>query len=340
MLGIVHRAIKGFVLRQSGLKHTAAYAGSVTLIQRFGSAGNLNIHLHCLVLDGVVRRTEGDPVFDAARAPTGAELAGLLEQMVARLMKLLTRRGYLVEEQGMTYLAGTDTENPLASLQAASCTYRIALGPRAGQKVLSVRTAAGREEKPSKALCADAHGFSLHAAVRLASHQRKELERLCRYITRPALANERLSRNARGEVVLKLKSAYRDGTTHIVLQPQEFMQRLAALVPRPRLHLIRYHGVLAPNAKLRGAVIPQPEQRDNAPAHAHAHGQAARMSWARLLKRVFDIDVERCACGGQLKILAAIEEPVVIVRILTHLGLAARAPPRAACRELLLDYAA
>jgi hypothetical protein len=122
-------------------------------------------------------------------------------------------------------------------------------------------------------------------------------------------------------------SAYRDGTTHIVLQPQEFMQRLAALVPRPRLHLIRYHGVLAPNAKLRGAVIPQPEQRDNAPAHEHAHGQAARMSWARLLKRVFDIDVERCACGGQLKILAAIEEPVVIVRILTHLGLAARAPP-------------
>ena len=144
VLGIVHRAIKGFVLRQSGLKHTAAYAGSVTLIQRFGSAGNLNIHLHCLVLDGVVRRTEGDPVFDAARAPTGAELAGLLEQMVARLMKLLTRRGYLVEEQGMTYLAGTDTENPLASLQAASCTYRIALGPRAGQKVLSLRTVAGR----------------------------------------------------------------------------------------------------------------------------------------------------------------------------------------------------
>ena len=118
------------------------------------------------------------------------------------------------------------------------------------------------------------------------------------------------------------------------------MQRLAALVPRPRLHLIRYHGVLAPNAKLRGAVIPQPEQRDNAPAHEHAHGQAARMSWARLLKRVFDIDVERCACGGQLKILAAIEEPVVIVRILTHLGLAARALPRSPARELSLNHAA
>lgn len=257
-------------------------------------------------------------------------------------MKRLTRRGYLVEEQGMTWLAEADTENPLASLQAASCTYRIALGPRAGQKVLSVRTVAGREEKPRKALCVDVHGFSLHAAVRLASHQRKELERLCRYVTRPALANERLSRNGKGQVVLRLKSPYRDGTTHIVMEPQAFMQRLTALVPRPRLHLIRFHGVLAPNAKLRGAVVPAVVQPASEPAHehGHTHGQAALMRWARLLKRVFDIDVERCACGGNLKILAAIEEPVVIVRILTHLGLPARAPPRAPARELSLDYAA
>jgi len=136
--------------------------------------------------------------------------------------------------------------------------------------------------------------------------------------------------------VLRLKSLTRDGTTQIVMHPQAFMQRLAALVPRPRLHPIRFHGVLAPNAKLRGAVIPQPEQKDSAPAHEHTHGQAARMRWARLLKRVFHIDVERCACCGQLKILAAIEEPVVIVRILTHLGL----PPRAAAREFSIDYAA
>jgi len=71
-------------------------------------------------------------------------------------------------------------------LQAASCTYRIALGPRAGQKVLSLRTVSGRDEKTTSALCADAHGFSLHAGVRCGAHQRKQLERLCRYITRPA----------------------------------------------------------------------------------------------------------------------------------------------------------
>ena len=74
--------------------------------------------------------------------------------------------------------------------------------------------------------------------MRWGADQRKELEHLCRYITRPAIANERLKRNRAGEVVLQLKSAFKDGTTHIVMSPLEFMQRLAALVPRPRLHLI------------------------------------------------------------------------------------------------------
>jgi len=65
-----------------------------------------------------------------------------------------------------------------------------------------------------------------------------------------------------------------------------------------------------------------------------------RMSWARFLKRSFDFDIERCACGAQLKIIAAIEEPAVIARILAHLGLPARAPPRSPARELTLFNAA
>jgi hypothetical protein len=90
--------------------------------------------------------------------------------------------------------------------------YRIGLGPRAGQKVLSLRTVHGRDEKNTRALCADAHGFSLHAGVRCGEHQRQRLERLCRYITRPAIAFERLKRDGAGNVVLQLKSAWRDGT--------------------------------------------------------------------------------------------------------------------------------
>ena len=74
------------------------------------------------------------------------------------------------------------------------------------------------------------------------AYQRKTLERLCRYITRLALANDRVRCNAAGQVELKLKTPWRDGTTHQVMTPLEFMQRLAALVPRPRLHLIRFGG--------------------------------------------------------------------------------------------------
>jgi hypothetical protein len=119
----------------------------------------------------------------------------------------------------MTYLAEAESDRALTPLQAAACTYRIALGPRAGQKVLSLQTVPSRAADSTQPGCVNAHGFSLHAAVRCCAHQRKELERLCRYITRPAIANERLKRNPAGQFVLQLKSPYRDGTTHIVMSP-------------------------------------------------------------------------------------------------------------------------
>ena len=109
--------------------------------------------------------------------------------------------------------------------------------------------------------------------MRWRADQRKELEQLCRYITRPAIANERLKRNRTGQVVLQLKSPYKDGTTHIVMEPLEFMERLAALVPRPRLHLIRFHGVLAPNAKLRSKIVPAPAQRAPESSSEDTHAQ-------------------------------------------------------------------
>ena len=109
------------------------------------------------MLDGVYRRTGGEPVFQQARAPSRDELAGLLDKIIARLLAMLTRQGYLVKEEGVTYLADRDADNPLASLQTASCSYRIALGPRAGQKVLSLRTAPGRDDKANAGLCAQGH---------------------------------------------------------------------------------------------------------------------------------------------------------------------------------------
>ena len=240
----------------------------------------------------------------------------------------------------------SDEARVLRPLQAAACTYRIAFGPRAGQKVLTLQAAMPRDGDFKQTLCADSNGFSLHAAVRCAADDRQALKQLCRYITRPALANERVQTNAAGQVVLKLKTPWRDGTTHLVMSPLEFMQRLAALVPRPRLHLIRYHGVLAPNAKLRALVVPQvpePAAQQAKPAECEAncaHHRPVRQSWAKLLKRVFELDLEHCPnCGGELKIIAAILEQPVIEKILTHLGLQARAPPRAPARGQALQAA-
>jgi len=146
----------------------------------------------------------------------------------------------------MTYLAEADTHCALTPLQAASCTYRIALGPRARQKVLSLQSMPSADKPSTPGLCSNAHGFSLHTAVRWGADQRKELEHPVP-LYQPPGDRQRTDRAA--QVVLQLKSAFKDGTTHIVMSPLEFMQRLAALVPRPRLHLIRFHGVLAPNAK-------------------------------------------------------------------------------------------
>jgi hypothetical protein len=180
---------------------------------------------------------------------------------------------------------------------------------------------------------------------RCASHIFRHNNARSAELTRPAIANERLSIDDTGHVVLKLKTPYRDGTTQIVMEPLECMQRLAALVPRPRLHLIRFHGVLAPHAKLRSAIVPCPATETTAGTPDSTDTPQptlpAHLSWARLLKRVFDIDLEHCPnCGGNLSILAAILEQAVIAKILTHLGLPIRAPPRAPARRTDLFEAA
>ncbi|MBK6472073.1 MAG: transposase [Betaproteobacteria bacterium] len=121
-------------------------------------------------------------------------------------MKLLTRRAVLVEEEGSTYTADNDDGDSdearvLRPLQSAACTCRIASGPRAGQKALTVQSAMPRETDFEQPLCADIEGFSLHAPVRCDADDRKALEQLCCYITRRALANDRNSAvNRRGPV--------------------------------------------------------------------------------------------------------------------------------------------
>ncbi len=114
------------------------------------------------------RRTDAEPAFVEVPAPTDEALQALLHKIISRLMKLLTRRGVLVEEEGSTYLADSDGDSDdartLRPLQAAAYTYRIAFGPRAGQKVFTVQGTVPRDAAFTQALCADEQGFSLHAA--------------------------------------------------------------------------------------------------------------------------------------------------------------------------------
>jgi hypothetical protein len=145
------------------------------------------------VLDGVYRcGADGVPAFVEAGALSDDELHALLQTIITRLMKLLTHRGVLMEDMGQTYLsepdagAGGDQARTLRPPQAAAVTYRIAFGPRVGQKVLTLRGAMLRETTARQPLCADIDGFSLHAAVRVeASDCSAESARRCRHQGQP-----------------------------------------------------------------------------------------------------------------------------------------------------------
>jgi len=128
-----------------------------------------------------------------------------------------------------------------------------------------------------------------------------------------------------GRVRYELKTPWRNGTTHVVFEPLDFISRLVTLVPKPRVNLTRFHGVFAPNSKYRAKVTParrgnrkkchSVDDVEQTPAE-----KRASMTWAKRLKRVFDIDIETCSeCGGDVRIIASIEDPAVIQKILTHL---------------------
>ena len=332
VLGIVYLAIATHLRRKAGYTKATAQTGAVTLIQRFGSAGkakiavcrrqeavlvcryaravNLNIHFHMLFLDGVYIRDSGKSAtrFARVKAPTSDELTQL----------------------------------------SHTIAKRIAVGPQQGRKVLTLQTLPDcGSDDPCARTAGHVAGFSLHAGVAAKAHERDKLERLCRYVARPAVSTRRLSLTRNGQVRYELKTPYNDGTTHVIFEPLDFIARLVALVPRPRVNLTRYHGIFAPHSRHRALVTParacskRSESGDNqTPAE-----RRASMTWAQRLKRVFNIDIKTCSkCGGDVRIIATIEDPVVINKILAHLDAIAhlarggrlppcRAPPSAGLIE-------
>jgi hypothetical protein len=313
--------------------------GSITFIQRFGSALNLTPHFHVLVLDGVYPGPSHDlGTFVPLAPPETEDVARVLTGTARRILRVLERRGLDSDEDSLA------SDDPLlALLTAASIRSRIATGPEAGE------------------------------------HWRRLGDRL------EAMDDRRLA--------YRLKTRWRDGTTHVVMERHELLERLAPLIPPPRAHQVRYHGVLAPCASGRSHVVPSKEgheaafvggsgtqnvsstsevessvlmtmgSRDRELGPAEPAGEPIprgpdrrladrldqtrsasgsteesvlqrRVAWSVLLQRVFEVDALACPrCGGRMRVLSAITDPIVAARILRCLALPARAPPLATARE-------
>ena len=164
-------------------------------------------------------------------------------------------------------------------------------------------------------------GFSLNASVACRPEERKRLERRCRNVARPPLALERLGRDGDGLVAPRLKHPFRDGATEFLFEQLDFLARLVALKPRPRGHLRRYHGVLAPNLRHRRLVVsaplPTPPGQDDESTPAHARAPMNSMQRPRY---VFDIDLHQYSrCGAALRVLAVIADPPAIATMLEHI---------------------
>jgi hypothetical protein len=329
--------------RRLGYDH--ARCGGVTFVQRFGSALNCNPHLHILMLDGVYvpHPDSGQPTFVAVPAPTDQQIQHLIEQACVRLIQQLEQRGVL-DDTDADALA---EEAPvLSGLTGAAVQGTQALGPDAGQRLRRLLTdpATGQRTAP---LCFAARGFSLHAATAVTAADRDGIERLCRYVNRPPLAYGRLRQLDTGDLAFALKTPWEDGTTHLVFTPVEFIGRLAALTPPPRMHLIRYHGVLAPHAAGRALIVPGASQLlpdPDPPAASTTPPPRSPLRWAALLARVFLADPEKCPhCGARMQWVAALTDPDSIRTYLTGVGLPAEPPPIAPPRpppqqELAFGY--
>jgi DNA-directed RNA polymerase subunit RPC12/RpoP len=370
VLSVFIRAVLSFECRRAKQRGIGGGAGgAVTAIQRFGSALNVNVHFHSLVVQGVFIDAEKDARrFVALPAPTDLEVTRLLATVRRRIVRLVARHGIDLEDPSAE-APSTDErlfDCPVyAEIQGAAVVGRVATGARAGgpvQRLGRVRYDAEMDE--SGPLHAHLDGFDLHAAVAVPAGDRARLENLCRYVLRPPIAQERLELAPDGAVVLRLRRSWSDGTRAIRFEPSEFLEKLASLVPKPRINLLVYHGVFGPHAHRRKEAVRRAHEGARRTAVSTAAGEARSdpassaptaapvaeaaggdpatprppppppgyvrpkyVAWAALLERTFAIDVLACPdCGGRLRLMATITDHAVIKKILGHLGLPTETP--------------
>lgn len=331
--------------------------GAVVAVQRTSSDLKLNPHIHAVFLDGAYdleAREEGAPKFEPRGHFSTREVGEVLTQAAQRMGKYLRRRG-LVDRDNDREPDGEENNGALqglGELAASAVSGRTPpAGPefRKGPQLPTQPRAAMAYERP---LCAALDGFTLHAATHAGGHDARGREALLKYILRPAIAQERIQRGTQGLVRIALKRAFSDGTTAIELDPLSLLARLAASVPAPRFHTVRYAGVLASASKLRSRIAPPQATTEelrvtrmdiHRTSHVvtgksgpHDEGPTLRKAyrpWAELLKRSFGYDVLACHnCGGRMKLLAMVTDAESITRYLRSLGEPTELPHAAPAR--------
>jgi len=328
-LQIMLRVISRYYIKKGEQQHGfKGKTGAITLIQRFGGHLNLNPHFHVIFLDGVYDE-EGN--FFRVRPPTDYELGEIILRIKERVLRSLEKKEWI---SGSYVNFETDNlygESPLLSeVYQASIKNRLYYGVANGKKTEQI----GKLENScwvelKGKLCVSKDSFDLHANVMIPGHDLKGKERLVRYVLRPSLSKDRLIKRDDGDYEYHLKRRWSNGTEKIKLSGEELVIRLISLIPPPRMNLVRYFGVLGSNSSLRRKVVKRTERK------TIGKKTCRYIEWAKLLKRVFKIDVTRCGCGGELRIVTGITDPLSIRPILQYLGMsldipepmAARGPP-------------
>lgn len=253
----------------------------------------------------------------------------MLERTVERIDRHLRRKGLLrIEEEEAERDPSADPE---ANLAASAVSGQA---PPAGpQWMLGLAPLDDRALAIQKPLCVALGGFTLHAATHAGGADASGREALLRYVLRPPLGQDRLELRPDGSVRIHLKKPFADGSLAVEMDPLSLLCRLAAAVPPPRYHTVRYAGVLAAASPWRPCIAPQPpaESPDPAPVRPGSKGSCRHSryrSWAALLRRTFAIDALACPhCNGRLRLIAMIEDPDSIERYLTAIG-EPQPPPR------------
>jgi hypothetical protein len=251
----------------------------VASIQTFGSYANFHPHIHAIVTEGVFSR---DGTFHALPWPPSS----VLEEAFRRLLLAALRRAERLSESFLDSL-------------------------------LSWRHS----------------GFSVNGEQRLDAREGDRLERLARYVTRPALAAAAVTLREDGRVEVSTPPDPQTGSGSLVLDPLDFVHAVVTQIPDARKHLVRYYGAYSHRfrGRVRGA-----QGRENAPAASVAPATPGtpapaapaepgspearrRSAWARVLKKVFEVDPLLCPrCKTEMKVVAWITDPAVIDRILAH----------------------